>query len=460
MRLLRYLIIAVCFMALLPGQTLAQRPTIALGNSGELFEIQTGSYGELFPESQDLDTVTPVLALDIARLGHGAQRLLVPASTDLRRDHSPWLFFDRRNDQLNIVWQSTGTAGFRLMLIGFTDGAWSEAHEIYSATTSTPPNMVLTQGAFKIELAEDQVIEAERQILHLIWRETRDARTHVMYSPIIFVEGQYVGWQESFSLTDLRPEGSDDTETETAAVLPAGLEASLSVEAEADQETITIAFADEETADVLVFQLQILPLELVYLGDEIRARVIEHAIELNPEDLNQFADTMRIEIISMGARLGFHPTVVTYVSEQVGRRIGEVGGDYEPTEIVDFANDLRDYAIDLTFSLLGSNVSTSNDGQIIEIDVSDLIGGSPRPGQLLDLHLAAELPAPQAVGRAPAAIYPSADGGEVLIAWQDLEQDLLLYVENVDGAWSEPRQVDMASLTAEQADDLLRRRAN
>lgn len=435
----------------------------ALGNSGELFSLESGTFAELFDggKSQpELAGDTPVLALDIELPGQPRQRLLVPTSDGAGVDQQSWVIYDKREALLNVVWQEAASDGAnRVLLAHFKDGEWSEVFEIFVGQPGVLPAMALTRDAFDIAISEEESILAQRQILHLAWRGEAEGKSTVFYSPVIFVEGRYVGWQETFDLNTLwaayrkSAQGGPPT-------LPDGLRKSLSLEVASDQRSVLIAFADPEIAAVAVCKIGILPLELAYLSDNIRKEVLMRAAEFDPQDLTSFADNMRLEIIGMGARFGFHSTVVTYVADHVDRRIREEGGQYAPADLPHLADDLHAYTVDITASLLGVEVTTAEDGEIVEIDVGDLVGNpTSGPAQLLDLRLASERSAPAMIGDRPAAIYPAADGRGMLIAWQDLEQDLLLYVESETEGWSEVRQVSMTGLSPERADQLLRQRA-
>ncbi len=441
-------------LALVPSLASGELTKTALGNAGELFELRAGTYGDLVPGGRALAANVPILVLDLGRPGQPVQRLIVPGSEGPSLDRAAWMLYDKPSDILSILWQTSSPAdGTKVLLTDFHAGEWSAAQTLFAGTV--PPLLALTHDTFTIRISEDQSVKAERHILHLVWQEQQPPK--VKYSPVIFVEGRYVGWQEVFVLSDLRPAD----EPAPAQPLAAGLRRSVTLETGDDSESVSIAFADSQSAQIRNFNIRILPLELAFLSDEIRKRVLAEAAEFDPEDPASFADHMRFEIIGMGATFGLHPQVVAYVGEQVSSKIRQDGGGYGSDEIMDLASDLRDYTINLTASLFGIQAISGGDGQIIEIDIGGLLGGNPTsgPAQLLDLHLTASLAAPAAVRDLPATILPSADGAELLISWQDSSKNLYFYVESQGSGWSEPRTLQLTGeMNVQKAEKLLRQR--
>src|SRR3954465_11076739 len=101
-----------CFALILAGtlalasSALAADRQAALGDSGEVYLVRTGSYGELFPGGTGADAKNPVLALDIVRPGQAAQRLLVPGTDGADVESSPFELYESSSGALFLVWQS------------------------------------------------------------------------------------------------------------------------------------------------------------------------------------------------------------------------------------------------------------------------------------------------------------------------------------------------------------------
>ncbi len=93
----------------------------ALGNSGEVFFARAGTYGELFPEGDELGARRRILVLDISRPGEERQRLNVPTTKDRANESDPSLFYSKAGDALSILWTSRLDDDVSLYLASFKD---------------------------------------------------------------------------------------------------------------------------------------------------------------------------------------------------------------------------------------------------------------------------------------------------------------------------------------------------
>lgn len=156
----------------------------------------------------------------------------------------------------------------------------------------------------------------------------------------------------------------------------------------------------------------------------------------------------------------------------------DTGGSYTADQAGLLADDLRDYALELTQSLLSPAVAgargarsrpTGDDSTgdaskgtpILEIDVSTLLdGGNSGPtSHVLELRSAAEWPLPDS-GGAELTLFASDDGLNLVAAWQDADGQKLWYAEsNLDSTWSAPQALVLGEeLTLEKAQALLQER--
>ena len=71
-----------------PAPGLAASHDSALGSSGEVYQVKSGKYGDLFPGGQGTAPGTPVLAIDVTRPGAAPQRVLIPDTLDSAAESS------------------------------------------------------------------------------------------------------------------------------------------------------------------------------------------------------------------------------------------------------------------------------------------------------------------------------------------------------------------------------------
>src|SRR4051794_1082922 len=94
-----------CSLAL-AGSALAADRQAALGDSGEVYFVRAGTYGDLFPGGTDTAPENSVLALDIVRRDQPAERLLVPGTEGSDVESSPFELYETTSGALFMVWQA------------------------------------------------------------------------------------------------------------------------------------------------------------------------------------------------------------------------------------------------------------------------------------------------------------------------------------------------------------------
>lgn len=442
-----------------------------LGADGQIYEIYAGKFSDLFPGHDSYDPEHQVLALDVIAPGEAVSRRLVPTTGGPVTETEPRLVYDKASDRLSLVWNAILPSGELLIqLTSYDADGWeNEVHELYRSAgvqgdgQVSAPQVALTRDAYDLQAGHGQTLSADRATLHLLWQEREGNTVAVKYLPVLLVAGRYIGWAETFTLgTSAANQNSPENNTEGGA--NEGLFAAPNLTTSDRKGTVIVSYVDRDAGRLKTFDIGILPLELVYLSDEVQQQVLDLGSDWANGDLSSFADVMRIHIIGLGSSYGFHPAVVDYVADQVHAHLLEVGDGYSDLESL--SDDLRDYAIDLTTSLFGSDLSApaNDDGsEIIEIDLSDLPIGDEgeQPAQILDLHLASEVPLPD-ISIPDASIFTSPAGDELIVAWSesDDEGDRLVYIEytNTTG-WSDPLSLEIGPrLDLSRAQQLLAER--
>lgn len=451
-------ILALLFVGVAAAAT-AGAATIELGNAGELYEIVGGRYGDVFPEGDEHAAKNPVLALAVTRSDAQRELFLVPGTGSGKTESAASLFYDRARGSLVALWRSgAADAAVLLNVATFEDGGFSHFYEIEDPTLASagPPRIALTRDRYEIQLSETEWESIERTIVHLLWAAHDGAGVDVRYSALIFVEGIYSGWNQVISLRDTTadPESPPAFATDEAFLKTLGLSVSE------DGQRVVASFVNSLDAQLQVVDIGILPLELSYLGEEIREGLLGLAGSFASDDLSSYADNGRLEIDSLGRRHRMHPALVDYIAEEVVQEILVIGGQYTLASYSDLVEHLRAFTLETAAPLVTSSTSyarTASGSIILEVDVGNLNLGATGPPPLINLRVLRSLEAP-VIGGGQTRLFASPDGRHVLVSWDDGE-GRLSYVENEAGGWSEPRSLILGeSLPAERAYDVLERR--
>src|SRR5437763_12031721 len=158
----------------LAGAALAADRQAALGDSGEVYLVRTGNYGDLFPGGTATDGKNPVLALDIVRPGQDSQRLLVPGTDGPDVESSPFELYESSSGALFLVWQSqVNSISPVLYLRSYQAGTWSPVIRITGNpfALKSSPQFAITHDTYDILAADGTYNTVPRTILHLIWWE-------------------------------------------------------------------------------------------------------------------------------------------------------------------------------------------------------------------------------------------------------------------------------------------------
>jgi hypothetical protein len=438
-----------------------------LGNLGEVYSVQAGTYGELFPDGQAAGAEHPILVLDVLRPGSDTERQIVPTTFGLEVESAPRLLYSKLGERLNVVWASRIETETSIFLARFDRDGWSAVEELYFHPGGVVPRPALTTDALHLETGDGEALDLERQTLHLVWPRVEEGEFTVGYMPILFLNGSFIGWKEPFTFRHL----DGDANAAATAQLPD----TLRVRPHAERDSVSLTFGSTAGGRVTTLEVGLVPMEMVYLSDEIHDLVLQ--LGFDPEDLASFADQLGVTIVGVGARgrgrSRLTLSLVDYVAAGVRNRVLDTGGSYAADQADLLADDLRAYALELTQSLFSPAVAgartaksrptrdDSKSSSILEIDVSGVFedDDSAPTSHVLELRSAVEWPLPDS-GGAELTLFTSDDGVNLVAAWQDAAARKLWYVEsNLDFTWSEPQALDLGErLTLEQAHELLQKR--
>lgn len=454
-------------VAVAPAATAAvdplSRPAAAtvLGNEGQLYELLSGTYGELFPEDAAFAADSPVLALDVVQPDGARERHLVPGTAGPEVEGAPSLVFEDASERLFAVWESKSTpTASRLLLADFVPGGWSEPLEISGdvAPLKDAPQVLVTRDRFSVRNPEGETISRSRTVIHIVWLEERAEGREYYYTPIILEAGQYVGWNPVVALSEIEPESpSPKAAAETAELLRAPELASGE-----DLESAILAFLSPARDRLTTVELRLAPGELGFLADEFRAQIIEIG-RRDREGIDELARKFRAQIIEIGNRL--NPRIVSYFAERASSSLLDVF-DADPDRPIEaIADDFRAQIIEIGRELLGGpRGNLPAPSHLLEVAPIRLGSAPPPPNaprvsHLMSLQVVMDRPSPPLAG-VPARVFVSEDGERALVGW--LSRGQVFYTETSseatsdEEAWTEIQHLTLTGqLGAEAAAEVL-----
>ena len=461
--------VAVFVSALIPGSAFAapqsfKGPDKALGNFGEVFHVQTGSFGNLFPENTDVEPQLGIMVLDIHH-ADGMERLVVPGTDTWRPELYPMVSYDDRNDALMIFWATGGYADQRLALnmTSFRNGEWLPTTKIRSdgeiALIQGIPRVAVTSDDFFLDLGEDhEPFESRRTTFHVVWHEPADGT--VRYSPVSFLDGELAGWSETLPLAARTLKSNSSTSGDApGAALPPGLVGAVSLERARESDAVALTLTDPTDGSVVTLRIEEVPMSLAHLAAKIQAHVADGFTSADPADLAPLADEIRAEIIITGARCRINPAVSEYLAAEISSWIAQYGQDYDDAS--GFSEDASRHAMEV-----GSEIY--NQAVIHETGPQDVLDLATLPvadtyldklNQLIRIRTRGSFQAPSEVGENEVHLFTSDDGHSLLVSWLDEESQILSFMENRGLGWSEPQGLQIQeSLPLATAFELLQRK--
>ena len=507
---IRCFLVAAAFAALaLPASASSD---LALGNGGEVYRLRQGTAGELFGTAA-ANAAAPALALEKTLADGSTSRIAIPGSDDERSEEKAGLFFDEASNNVLLYWYSRGADGSRFHFASFDD----QLSPIGSLPVlfANEPKFAISRDAFSIQLINGQVIVAHRVILNLAWRDAASGRAR--YAPVMFVEGQWVGWTETFDVS-----GIVQSRLDLANTLPASgpLAAYLSLRIDEARRASAITLVDGPSGQLAEVEFRYLPMTLEQVGERVRNRFFRIATVFKPSgDLGSVTGEARFQIIHIGLR-GLGSEALTALADGLRRGViqldgvgcspsssqsdvyvgmtgidkdGALGlpastsGDYMNVAVVSRnQEELESLVGNARFQIIhigsiaagcgtGGNaqnmIQVAETGEILHIDTTgqrlvldpanaQLFAGNN--GQVESLAATSavwirnQLTAP-AIGEAPAEVLLSPSTGDFLVAWVDGQ--FLRFTQTQRNLWSEPSSVALSpEMSPALALELLRRK--
>jgi hypothetical protein len=437
----------------LSAPALAASREAALGVDGEVYQVKSGAYGDLFPGVQELVKDNPVLAIDMTKPGAPPLRVLVPNTGDADLESSASLLYEQDSQTLFVLWESQNGLHPVLKLAGFDGSHWSTPILVTGNpfAPKTSPQLAITRESFEDTTEDEAVVTKHRTTLHLVWQEDGSAAGSLdtLYTPIVFIDGVYTGANPIYNLGDLLPENL----TPGDANVPASLLRAPIIQAGRDERTVVVAFASAATRQLVTVEVDVLPEQLSRLAEKARSHIIEIGRALFPADLPSLAEKARSHIIEIG--VAFHPEVRGTLADQVKAAILAGGAD----TLEALAEKARSHIIEIGAKLSSRGLRNPGDApaaKIVQIQGASNSPVVPPEPYLLQFRIASSRPAPR-IGSGAVKLFVSEAGDDVLVSWA--LTDRVVYRISRDGGWSDPKELRFSdSLNLAKAYEILDQR--
>lgn len=454
LRLVSILLGSILVLALAAQPAASLDRDTSMGTDGEIYMVREGLYGELFAGQGLADPGNPALALDVARPDQKRERLLVPGTETADAEDSASIFFEDQSGTLFVLWQSkVNVIHSRLNLIGLHGAEWTDPIEISGNPFGwkSSPQLAVTRDTFRTQRADGSLRTWKRTVVHLLWWEEGPAGESIThYSPVTLLDGVYTGWNPVYRLDELAAGSGPGSLADGNAQLAKAPR----IEPGRNAQSVVMAFVLPESGELATAAVEILPGEISFLADAVRAQIVDLGRNPSPDGPGSLAKKARAQIVDLGRKLSLHPGLSTHLAENVAATI-EAAPPWEPAsslaervraQIVDLGARMSDRGLDRASAAYGMAVlETPNQG-----------GGAP--SSHIRLVEASVRPAPR-TGGVDNALFLSQAGREVVASWT--EGDVVYFRESRGQGWSEARPLRLGGeLDLGRAREILARRAD
>ncbi len=447
-------LLAVLGLAAVPA--LGQQRDAAIAGEGELYQVQEGAYGDLFPQQGLGDAASSALALDVTYPDQSKERLLVPGTESTDVDSNPSILFESQSRTLYVLWKSQHNYIHSLLnVIGYHDGEWTDPVEISGSPFGwkSDPEFAVTRDTFQAEEDDGSLRSWTRTVIHLLWwEEGANGEAVPYYSPVTLIDGKYVGWNSVYRLDDLLASALGSA---APAPLNPAVARAQRIEAGSNAQSATLGFVSPSTGELVSVTLGLLPGEVTSISDKIRAQI--DVLGRMSTSRPVIADKVRAQIDVLGSKLGLHPGLTDYLAEKIHEEILAAS----PTEPgAHLADRVRAQIDVLGARMTGGHLieRSSGDPALLVVDLpADEAGVSAPPSQV-GVLVTAVRPAP-ATGSDDVSLHLSRNGREALVSW--LNDGVVYYRESQGAGWSAPHPLRLGpNLDLARAQQILDQRAD
>jgi len=435
-RLLTGLLVALAAVtATIP---LAEGAARVLDADGDVYVIDAGTYGELFPDGRASEPGDPVLAVTVLRSDGSAERTLVPGTEGPGTERLAAAVLGVEG-LLYVLWESDAeTARLRL---GIHAGDWNETVDVSRGSAVRPGSAraAVTHDSARLTGEGGETTSTRRSILNVIWVEDGAGESDVVYAPLVIEDGAYIGEHSLHPLgAFVPPAAAEGAEPAAAAVRIAP-----AIEPGRGGRTALVALVDEATDRLVTFELQPVSRELSDLGDGLARELLSLISRLepgSPDSLGQLAAGARAYVLDAGRDL--EAAVVEALGTGIDRYVRETGGDwaFQPDAM---AGRTRARLIELGGSFERGSISRLHGGrraQLIDIGVRYV---PDRRSHDVRVMAVSARSLPPATAPAVCTVYLSNQAEEALIAWED--EGAVYFQESRNDGWDDPQALGIGA---------------
>lgn len=424
----------------------ATAPTAAVfGEAGQLYEVLGGTYGQLFPQGTEAPAEHPVLALRITAADGEQDLHLLPGTDGPQEDREPTVVHDA--GQLFVLWaKGVDEATSELDLVSFDGTEFGDVIEVSGdpRRLKGTPRLAITRDPYS-----DDAIAKSRTIVHLLWWENGNAGVEVYYTPIVLLDGVYLGWNPVVAL-----DAFDLNAGTNAIIRDSELYRAANIERGTDGRSVVVALPQQRTGRLLTLRMRVLPRTLVTVADSARSHIVGIG-RRGGGSILKIADAARSHIVGIGR---MHQGVLDYVADRVYATILSYGARYSAEQSLEIADLAWQTTLVSGASILGNGLRSD------ELPCSFLfLGEAPSeivgaPHQV-EVCLTSDRAVPETDVAAAHSVYVSESGEAVLVAWEGDgagEASSLHYRESAGSGWTDAVTVSTSGpVTKEQALALL-----
>lgn len=436
----RPLLLGLLLLAL--GASLAQaQRQMTLGGHGEIYQVSSGRYGDLFPTAPASEADNVVLAVDVTRPNQPVQRLLMPGTDDSAADLSPFILYESTLDSVFVVWESTDYSHSRMNLIRLdSTGVFSETIPLVTEfwTQKSSPRVAVTTDTFQVPDGSGGWITHRRTIVHTLWWENSGNGDRTVYSPVVLIDGNFLGWNPLYVLDDLAGNAGPGV---TMAATP-DLAHSPSIGPGRDNQSAIASFLNSHSGQLVALELSLVSQPLTLLASSLNDFILQNGTDTSPTGLQQLGDESRAHVIEVGAHW-FNTTALNAIADAAQAAILSASSASQ-NGLQNIASGARAHVIEVGVAL-GDRPSGVNSAALSSAWANIGIGPNADPaGAVVVLRMrgVAQHTAPQ-TPPGKTTILSSCTGTDAVVTWEAPGQ--LVYVESQADTWSAPRVLTLAN---------------
>jgi hypothetical protein len=444
---LSFLAVALGLVALAPLGAVDRTTTLTA--AGDVLRVRAGRYADLFPNAPKAKADNSILALETVRGGKLAERIVVPSTDGEELESAPYVLYQDALDTAFVLWQRTLNGAYsQFFLASVSAGRWSTPISLTTElwSTQTPPEITVTSDTYVEIDAAGHSATHRRTVVHTVWWEDTEAERHTVYSPVVLIDGVYVGWNPQIVLDDLDLSG----DVATSALQPS-LYRAPALAPGSRPHSVVASFARPESGRLLNVEIEVLPWQLSQLAASLRLELSGLVGQgTTPQSL---ADKARAHILIAGAKW-FNPRFLESLANETYGHILVAAGS-TPGGITALPGEARAHVLIAGSELSGHSLLSDAARRTIEmrLDADDA-----DPTLTFQVRALANLPAPETAA-GPTRILAAGSGDGALVAWES-QADRIAYREGDSTSWSDVKTVTLGpQLDREHAYEMLERRA-